>query len=92
MARVAKKVETQGHSSRKKILLIEEAMQRCETYEDMFNRYKVCEQIGEIMVEKYSGANLEYHTTRMGMENTGKILREIDRYFYKELKLEYKIK
>ena len=91
MMKATKKLESQGHSSRKKILLIEEAMQKCATPEDMFNRYKVCEQIGEIMIEKYSGANLEYHTTRMGMENTGKILKEIDRYFYKELKLEYKM-
>lgn len=28
--------ESQGHSSRKKILIIEEAMDRCENYEDKF--------------------------------------------------------
>lgn len=81
--------ESQGHSSRKKILIIEEAMSRCASYEDMFNRYKVCEQITQIMMEKYPGANLEYHSARMGMDTTTKILREIDRYFYKEIKLEY---
>ena len=80
--------DSQGHSSRKKLLIIEEAMSRCETYEDMFNRYKICEKITEIMIERYPGANLEYHSTRMGMDTTTKILREIDRYFYKELKLE----
>lgn len=81
--------ELQGHSSRKKTLIIEEAMARCENYEDKFNRYKICEKITEIMVERYSGGNLEYHSARMGMETTTKILREIDRYFYKEIKLEY---
>ena len=86
---VNKTTEVQGHSSRKKILIIEEAMANCETYEDMFNRYKICEQITELMVNRYPGANLEYHSTRMGMDTTTKILREIDRYFYKEIKLEY---
>jgi hypothetical protein len=80
---------SQGHSSRKKIQIIEEAMANCKTREDMFNRYKVCEQIALLMDEKYSGNNLEYHSARMGMDNTKKILKEIDRYFYKEIKLEY---
>lgn len=89
--KVAKKsTEVQGHSSRKKLLIIEEAMMRCATQEDMFNRYKVCEQVTELMVERYPGANLEYHSTRMGMNTTTKILAEIDRYFYKEIKLDLK--
>ena len=83
------KVVEQGHSSRKKILLIEEAMSNCATYEDMFNRYKVCEQITELMVNKYQGLNLEYHSSRMGMDTTTKILKEIDRYFYREMKVSY---
>lgn len=87
---VKKSTEVQGHSSRKKLLIIEEAMARCATQDDMFNRYKVCEQVSELMVERYPGANLEYHSTRMGMDTTGKILAEIDRYFYKEIKLELK--
>lgn len=81
--------DSKGHSSRKKIAIIEESIANCATYEDMFNRYKICEQVTELMVNKYQGANLEYHSTRMGMDTTTKILKEIDRYFYREVKVEY---
>ena len=54
--------------------------------EDKFNRYKVCEKVAEIMESKYEGEKLEYHSTRMGMETTQKILKEVDAYFYKDFK------
>lgn len=73
-----------GHSSRKKRLLIEEAMSLC-TGSDMFNKFKICEQVAEIMMNKYSGKNLEYHSKRMGLDTNKKILKEIDTYFYKTL-------
>ena len=72
-----------GHSSRRKRVLIEQAIKACSV-ENMFNRYKICEKIVELMMDRYSGGNLEYHTKRMGMESTAKILTEIDNYFYRD--------
>lgn len=82
------KVETnieKGRSSRTKKVLIEEAIANCKP-EDKFNRYKVCEQLAEIMATRYKGQNLEYHSERMGMGTTLKMLKEIDLYFYKDYK------
>ena len=76
-----------GHSSRKKKILIEEAINAC-TGADMFNKFKICEQVAAIMVEKYSGKNLEYHSKRMGMDTNKKILKEIDKYFYRNMECE----
>lgn len=73
-----------GHSSRKKRKLIEEAMSLC-TGNDMFNKFKICEQVAEIMINKYSGKNLEYHSKRMGLDTNKKILKEIDDYYYKTM-------
>lgn len=74
-----------GRSSRTRKVLIEEAISNCLP-EDKFNRFKVCEQLAEIMVSRYKGQNLEYHSERMGMETTSKMLKEIDSYFYKDFK------
>lgn len=73
-----------GHSSRKKKQLIEEAINMC-TGKDMFNKFKICEQVAEIMMNKYNGKNLEYHSKRMGLDTNKKILKEIDTYFYKSM-------
>ena len=72
-----------GHSSRRKRILIEDAIRACSAG-NMFNRYAICEKIAELMVERYAGGNLDYHTKRMGMESTAKILKEIDTYFYRD--------
>ena len=76
-----------GHSSRKKKQLIEDAMSLC-TGRDMFNKFKICEQVVEIMMNKYNGKNLEYHSKRMGLDTNKKILKEIDTYFYKTMPCE----
>ena len=73
-----------GYSSRKKKQLIEEAMSLC-TGKDMYNKFKICEQVAEIMINKYNGKNLEYHSKRMGLDTNKKILNEIDQYFYKTM-------
>lgn len=74
-----------GRSSRTKKVLIEEAIANCKP-EDKFNRYKVCEQLAELMTSRYKGKNLEYHSERMGMGTTLSMLKEIDLYFYKDYK------
>lgn len=74
----------QGYSSRKKKQLIEEAINLC-TGRDMFNKFKICEQVAEIMINKYNGRNLEYHSKRMGLDTNKKILKEIDSYFYRSM-------
>lgn len=76
-----------GYSSRKKRVLIEEAIGCCNG-KDMFNKFKICEQVAEIMVNKYSGKNLDYHSKRMGMDTNQKILKEIDNYFYRNFEVE----
>lgn len=76
-----------GHSSRMKKQLIEEAMNLC-TGRDMFNKFKICEQVAEIMINKYHGKNLEYHSKRMGLDTNKKILKEIDSYFYNTMECE----
>lgn len=82
---VNNKQKERGHSSRTKKLIIASAIEACLP-EDKFNRYKVCEKVAEIMESKYEGEKLEYHSTRMGMETTQKILKEVDAYFYKDFK------
>lgn len=73
-----------GQSSRMKFKLIELAIEACKP-EDRFNTYKICEQLGRIMEEKYKGNNtLEYHSERMGMGTTLQMLKQIDLYFYKK--------
>lgn len=84
-------MEDTGHSSRKKKMLIEEAIGCC-TGADMFNKFKICEQVAEIMVNKYSGKNLDYHSKRMGLDTNKKILKEIDNYFYKNMECDISLK
>ena len=72
---------------RKKRQIIEEAISCC-TGKSMFNKFKICEQVAETMVNKYSGKNLDYHSRRMGLDTNQKILKEIDEYFYKNLQVE----
>jgi len=87
---MAKKENNVGYSSRKKKAIIEEAMNLC-TGSDMFNKFKICEQVAELMVNRYSGKNLDYHSKRMGLETNKKILEEIDSYFYKNLDAKLKV-
>lgn len=75
-----------GKNSRRKKILIEEAIEKCKD-EDKCNRFKICEQLAYIMFENYVGKNLEYHSNRMGMGTTSKMLKEIDNYFYKDYKI-----
>ena len=44
---VKKSTEVQGHSSRKKLLIIEEAMARCATQDDMFNLSRIYNKFSE---------------------------------------------
>lgn len=75
-----------GRSSRTKKILIEEAIARIPDEKDKFNRYKICEKLAEVMVSRYTGQNLEYHSNRMGMETTPAMLKQIDLYFYRDYK------
>lgn len=81
-------VNEKGKSSRKKKEIIEEAIHRVIELnpEDKFNINSICEQVCIIMAERYTGKNLEYHSERMGMGSTGKILNAIKEYFYKDYK------
>lgn len=72
-----------GHSSRTRKKLIEQAIEACAP-EDRFNTYKVCEQLGRIMEERYRNSTLEYQSERMGMPTTLKMMAQIDLYFYKK--------
>lgn len=72
-----------GHSSRTRKKLIEQAIEACAP-EDRFNTYKVCEQLGRIMEERYKDNTLEYQAERMGMPTTLKMMAQIDLYFYKK--------
>ena len=76
-------VKNVGHSSRRKRALIQEAISACDI-KDMFNRHAVCEKLVELMIDRYPGGNLEYHSKRMGMDTTAKILVEIDSFFYRD--------
>ena len=79
-------VKEVGFSSRTKKILIKEAIDRCDG-KDKFNRYKLCEEITNLMDSRYKGEGmLEYHTKRMGMDTTSKILAQIDLYFYRDYK------
>ena len=80
-----KNVDIRGKSSRKKKVLIKDAVIRscAENPDFKFNRYKICEHLSEIMIERYRGDNVIYHSQRMGMESTLKMLNEIDEYFYR---------
>lgn len=72
-----------GHSSRTRKKLIEQAIEACDP-KDRFNTYKVCEQLGRIMEERYKDYTLEYQAERMGMPTTLKMMAQIELYFYKK--------
>lgn len=74
-----------GKNSRMKKVLIQEAIKRCKP-EDKFNTYAICEQLAELMVNRYKKKNLEYHSERMGMETTLKMIKEIENYFFRDYK------
>lgn len=75
----------QGASSRKRVPLIEQAISQLEDSRK-YNRYAICEQLAEIMINKYKGNNLDYQSRRMGMATTKEMLQAIDVYFYKHFK------
>lgn len=74
-----------GKNSRMKKVLIEEAIKavKKENPNKALNRFDICEKLAEIMVTKYKEGNLDYHSKRMGMPTTLKMLKEIDNYIYK---------
>lgn len=76
--------EKQGYSSRKKNELISLAVKYSleKQNKNKLNRYSICEELASIMEEKYSGDSLEYHSKRMGLDTTKKVLDEIDYYIY----------
>ena len=76
----------QGASSRKRVPLIEQAISQLEDSRK-YNRYAICEQLAEIMINKYKGNNLDYQSRRMGMATTKEMLQAIDVYFYKHYKV-----
>lgn len=82
---VTEKLNKEGHSSRTRKVLIEEAILNCNP-DDKFNRFKILEQLALLMDKRYKGDNLDYHSKRMGMPTTLKMLEEIDLYFYKDYK------
>lgn len=71
-----------GHSSRTRSKLIKLAIDACAP-EDKYNVYKVCEQLAEIMVNRYKKDTLEYQAKRMGLDTTKKMMKHINMYFYK---------
>lgn len=75
-----------GASSRKRIPLIIQAIENCKAGEK-YNRYAICEQLADIMVNKYKGNNLDYQSKRMGMATSTDMLKAIDLYFYKYFKV-----
>lgn len=74
-----------GKNSRMKKVLIEEAIKavKKENPDKALNRFDICAKLAEIMVSKYKDGNLDYHSKRMGMATTSKMLKEIDNYIYK---------
>ena len=83
-------VPEKGKNSRMKSVLIEESIniikkrnikEGCPN--KALNRNDICECLAQIMVDRYKENNLIYHSERMGMGTTLKMLREIDNYFYK---------
>lgn len=71
-----------GHSSRMKRELIKEAIEMGSGI-DKYNKYRICERVIEIMMERYHGQSLEYHSERMGLNTNRKILDEIEDCFYR---------
>lgn len=45
------------------------------------NRYTICEEMAQMLEEKYIGYNFDYQTKRMNVDTTKKILNAIDLYF-----------
>jgi len=82
-----KPVQRGKHSRRKKVL-IEQAIKNCKP-EDRYNRYKICEQLSYLIEDSYDGKekNIQYHSERMGLDTTLKMLKEIDDYFYRDFKV-----
>lgn len=74
-----------GKNSRMKKVLIEEAIKavRKKNPDKALNRFDICKELAEIMVNKYKFGNLDYHSKRMGMPTTSGMLKEIDNYIYK---------
>lgn len=79
---------TRGKHSRRKKVLIEQAIENCNE-EDRCNRYKICEQLAYLIHDSYDGKNknIKYHSERMGLDTTLKMLKEIDDYFYRDFKV-----
>lgn len=63
--------------------LIKQAIQETQSN----NRYIICEKIAEMVEEKYAGLNLEYQLKRMKLQTTGEILKAIDTFFYKYMRV-----
>lgn len=63
--------------------LIKQAIQETQSN----NRYVICEKIAEMVEEKYAGLNLEYQLKRMKLQTTGEILKAIDTFFYKYMRV-----
>lgn len=62
--------------------LIKQAITHIETSDDKNNRYKICDQVCQLAVDRYQGNNLMYQLERMDMPTTQKVLEKIDAYFY----------
>lgn len=75
-----------GHSSRKKRDIIEQAINAVTLTNPSarFNVKAICAKVAEILCDRYSGGNLEYHSERMGMGSTECIKKEIYNYFYRD--------
>lgn len=53
------------------------------------NRYDICFEVSNILMERYEETNLEYHCARMKLDTTKKILSAIDIFFYKSYDKEF---
>ena len=73
-----------GYSSRVKNELIQQAIIHStrKSNKNKLNRYTICEQLTLIMETRYVGDSLEYHSKRMNLDTTNKILLAIDDYIY----------
>ncbi|MFI3211425.1 MAG: hypothetical protein R3Y64_10315 [Peptostreptococcaceae bacterium] len=77
--------KTKGHSSRTKNKLIIMAIESLPE-EDKYNTFKVCEKVCFLMEDRYKDKKLEYHSQRMGLDTSRKVLMAIEDYFYKYYK------
>ena len=74
--------------SRGTIRLIQEAINSAKNKGLTFNdRYILCQEICEIVDQKYSVRTLDYQLDRMNLTTTKKVLNAIDIFFYKYPKL-----